>query len=601
MRVALPGGRSEGGERVPRAVLSPFVLSLLLVALSVPAARSAEQPTEEPSASATGFSESVDVDVVEVEVRVTDRKGRPVGGLDRDDFELLIDRRPVEVKYFRPVGFGGEGLGGAAADDASARGATGQKETAAAGGGPPEQSLVLFLDEAHLTTPGRRRLVEALGPFLGRSVGAEIPVMVVSSAGGLRVLQPLTRDRHEVLTALGADARSPLGGIPEHLAQNRAVRELRQILEANADCPQGDPCDCALSQLLATASGRSSEAAGRVEETLSALDALTAALRGLPGSKTVLIASDGLDFWPGLDLYQMVADLCPIQELEVTRATRSYDLLSVYQRVTAHASANRVTFYTLDTAGIAPAGGGVDDLATETRRARRARETSLEHSLFVLADDTGGQAVFNTNRLDDRLEDLARDVSAYYSLGFTPDHPGDDRVHTIDVKVAGSHRDVRYRRAFRHLSLDGRIAERMLGTLLFGVEQNPLAVSVTVQVPAAAADHPSAGPTEDGQNVSVLVHLPLAGFTLTPRAQEAVGVSRLVMSIQDVDGDWRPIRQERVPLRLTSGQVAASAARDVSVETTLAPGEYLLAVGVRDEIGGTTSYLRKTFTVPPRI
>ena len=47
--------------------------------------------------SANRFHDSVDVHVVEVDVVVTDRKGRPVAGLTREDFELYVDGQPVEI------------------------------------------------------------------------------------------------------------------------------------------------------------------------------------------------------------------------------------------------------------------------------------------------------------------------------------------------------------------------------------------------------------------------------------------------------------------------------------------------------------------------
>lgn len=46
------------------------------------------------------FVESVDVEVIEVDVVVTDRKGRPVRGLGREDFELYADGERIEISNF---------------------------------------------------------------------------------------------------------------------------------------------------------------------------------------------------------------------------------------------------------------------------------------------------------------------------------------------------------------------------------------------------------------------------------------------------------------------------------------------------------------------
>ncbi|HUP42040.1 MAG TPA: hypothetical protein VM599_02400, partial [Thermoanaerobaculia bacterium] len=49
------------------------------------------------------FAETLDVEVVNVEVRVIDRKGRPITGLAREDFELFEDGRRVEIAHFYEV------------------------------------------------------------------------------------------------------------------------------------------------------------------------------------------------------------------------------------------------------------------------------------------------------------------------------------------------------------------------------------------------------------------------------------------------------------------------------------------------------------------
>lgn len=578
------------------------------------AAPSAERDRQDEAAALEGFGEAISVEVVDVDVRVTDRKGRLIRGLSKDDFTLRVDGKQVPVDYFEAVGFDGATKGQTPArtpaQSEPSRDATAEPQ-AAAENGAPDRHLVIFLDQLHLTTTGRRQLIRDLEPFLDRSLGQGIPVMVASSAGGLRVLQDFTLDRNAVLDVLGREDKANPGGIQERVAQSRTRHELVEILVNNEDCPLGDPCDCAIPQMIATVRNRAAEVTGRVEDTLSAIDTLSAALRGLPGTKTMLLASDGLEFRPGLGLYRMVMDLCPDHEMEVSRNILDTDILPVYQNVTAHAAANRVTIYALDTAGLVPS-NGVDEIPG-TRLSQRAQTANLEHSLFMLSDETGGEAIFNTNKFDKGLDDISQDIDAYYSLGFTPDHRGEDRVHTIEVEVAGDHHDVRYRKAYRHASLDGRIAERMLGTLLFGVEQNQLGIDASVDVSAepasAAGGTVTAGADTDGSGaagaagelpVTVHVRIPLGKIVLNPKPDGPIGLVRLLLTVQDVNGEWTPTRQKRVPIRVAPGEDPTAGSREVEVEMALRPGDYLLAVGVRDELGGTISYLRKTFTVAPR-
>ena len=53
-----------------------------------------------PEATEEPFAERVEVEVVNVDVIVTDREKRRVLDLRRDDFELLVDGRPVPIEYF---------------------------------------------------------------------------------------------------------------------------------------------------------------------------------------------------------------------------------------------------------------------------------------------------------------------------------------------------------------------------------------------------------------------------------------------------------------------------------------------------------------------
>ena len=56
-----------------------------------------------PGAEEGAFFESVDVNIVNVQVFVTDKKGNPITGLGIDDFDLFEDKRPVKISNFFAV------------------------------------------------------------------------------------------------------------------------------------------------------------------------------------------------------------------------------------------------------------------------------------------------------------------------------------------------------------------------------------------------------------------------------------------------------------------------------------------------------------------
>jgi hypothetical protein len=119
-------------------------LSLLLLPL-LPAAVSAAGP---PPGEV--FSETIDVEVVNVQVFVSDHSGRPIRGLGREDFELLVDGRPVPITNFY------------AGDEAEAAPEAGAAREAV----PAAQrlTLVILVDDVNLSPQGRALLLRMSRP-----------------------------------------------------------------------------------------------------------------------------------------------------------------------------------------------------------------------------------------------------------------------------------------------------------------------------------------------------------------------------------------------------------------------------------------------------
>jgi VWFA-related protein len=118
--------------------------------------------------------ETTRVDVVNVDVLVTDREGRPVHGLRREDFGLIEDGRPVEVTNFAT-------FGGVAPPPAAADGLPTPAVVPATGEEParPETetvgregmlSLVIYVDNANISMSRRNEVLAALRTLLEDAV-----------------------------------------------------------------------------------------------------------------------------------------------------------------------------------------------------------------------------------------------------------------------------------------------------------------------------------------------------------------------------------------------------------------------------------------------
>ena len=84
---------------VARIMKHPLRFAALL-ALGLGLLLSWPGPAQEVDPLSSLFTDSVRVEVVNVDVFVTDKQGKPVKGLGRDDFEVLVDGEPVEVSNF---------------------------------------------------------------------------------------------------------------------------------------------------------------------------------------------------------------------------------------------------------------------------------------------------------------------------------------------------------------------------------------------------------------------------------------------------------------------------------------------------------------------
>src|SRR6185503_4344810 len=72
------------------------------------------------------------------------------------------------------------------------------------------------------------------------------------------------------------------------------------------------------------------------------------------------------------------------------------------------------------------------------QRANNSELHASQDSLYALAADTGGKAVFNTNSLEPALGRALKETSSYYLLAWKPDRGSQQsKFRRIEVKVVG--------------------------------------------------------------------------------------------------------------------------------------------------------------------
>ena len=563
--------------------VSPSSLASAVLVFSAAALR-AQEP-----APARSFDEELSVEVINVEVHVTDRKGRPVTGLAREDFRLLEDGDPVEIEYFTEID----------AETPSSTVAPPRAEPRPAAAAAPASretsNLIVYFDDAHVSAAGRRRVLADLRQALAAGADGADRLMLVVFDGRVQILHPLTTDRQTVVAALEAIPDRATGGMYQMIDRQHAVRAVQRIFDKwappNRICPGERPeCDCGWQEMEAVVREYAGAASAYVDAAADGLSQITSALSGVEGRKAVLYVADGIEQRPGMDLFHWLTELCPRYERELSANFLANDQSPLLGRLTAHANANGVTFYPFEALGLQTTTdlSQVSHKFTASTLVQQIATANRQSPLFQLAADTGGLATLNANSFGAALETLGDDLRSHYSLGFTSRHRGDGKLHRLGVEVVGRRGlQVRHRTYYRDKKAETRLAERVWSTLLLGTGSNLFGAQLGVGAPRLHATGCC--------TVPVQIRLPLERVTLDDSAR---GRLYVVLTGRGGKGDAIPVKGEEIVVEAEpGGKPMASASRTLVIEVDLAPGTYEIAVGLLDYQGGGEAFLRGSIDV----
>ncbi len=535
------------------------------------------------------FLDRVEVEVVEVDVLVTDREGQPVRNLRREEFELLVDGRPVEIHYF-------------AAPPATPAAVP---EGAAPGSEPPgapeeavpvtePATVVAYVDETAIRPGQRNQLLEAFGRVLAERLAAGDRVLVARFDEGLRLLTELTTDPGTVTAALASAAKRAPASMVSQMEEAALLQELESAQAGGGGGRSSAAEEMEALRLRAELESRASFEADRQRRATAALADLVGALGGLPGRKTVLLGSGGFLSRPAARLgdiwQQRFADFDPGSALPGDELdNEAGGLQHAFSRLLRTAQATRVTFVTVEAGDAASGlpdasfGGG---LAAATSLAASGAGLEASGSLGVLAAATGGRRLKLEPRIADALSRVGTELDARYSLGFSTGPEAGSRFHTIEVRVQRDGLRLQHREGFRRRAGTDRALDALLATAALGGGENAMGVTVETGEPRKA-------PRGRHSLVPVSVKVPLRAIALLPEGSAQSGRLRFTFALRDASD--RVVQLEPRPLAFSVPNAdLAAALRQVvsmSVEVPLGTGPHRLAVGVHDEIGDARSTL----------
>ncbi len=576
---------------------SVWRLLFLVVAVPVLAVTVGAQPDPDSI-----FVDRVDVNVINVEVFVTDKNGRRVTDLGPDDFEILEDGRRVEISNFYAVAQSDRVEQDLDRDRELLRserpGSSRHREL------PEDQqlNLLVYIDHFNLHQTSQKRVLDDLEGFLEDRVGQGDNVMLVGYNRKVEVVQEFTRDRRRVADGIARLRKTATYAQLDDAERLRTMRQMLPVpqttLVGNSPRLPGDDESAAYQILRSYVQKVRSD----LRYSTRALERVARSLAGLPGRKAILYVSDGLPKRPGESVYQHFQDVYG-SSMPVS-ATQTIDPMieaiveneaHLMNEIVRQANAHQVTFYTLYARG--PTGGLIKAETTDLSALGSGRSNlettrilNLQEPLIEMAESTGGSSILNTLNFDGAFGTLAKDFDSFYSLGYRSHHGGDGRYHRIEVRVDRPGYRVRHRTGFVDKPEVERVADRTLSSLILSMEKNPLGVNLDFGAPEKKGGGTFLVP--------VLVRIPFREITLLPNGEVEQGQLRIFLAVQDEVGISKT-HEIPYPLTVPRDQVAAARDREIGYSTTLKirRGVPKIAVGVWDELSGTESFVHKSLLV----
>jgi VWFA-related protein len=563
----------------------------IVVAVLVAGASGAPGTQQEPAPPIV--IETVQVNIVNVEIFVTDREGRSIPGLGGDDFELFEDGKPVPITNFYAA------VGGRPAPPPGPTPAPAPEEAAQV---PEEQTLglVFFIDNANLTLARRNAVFGQVRTLLRKGLQtAETQVLLASSGDAVRIEQPFTADEKTLLATVDrlesetrearvSSDRNPFlsrlitGGPAETVPGSRAGLLDEEFEKENA------------KTIKEEAESAAEQAYQQTRITLTALTQFMDSLAGLPGRKAMVYVGEGVSMRPGQALLQQYEVSFRKYDPAFNAVAESgrYAVNREFGEMIRRANSARVTFYCVDGSPDSGTTGVTSEqaLASADPSAAIMNIHDLRQSLESMAGATGGRTLTAGPNLAATLADTVEDLQTYYSLGYEAPHVGDGKYHAIKVRVKREGAKVRHREGYLDKVPDERTAERNLSALLFDAGSNPLGLAVTV------------GPGEKQKGDTFIVTLnitvPLGNLVFLPREQVHEGSVSLWVATKDAGDRVSAPAKQTFPVRLPNDQLQAALGQvgSFSFRMLVRGGPQKVAVTLRDELGQTDSTAVADFT-----
>ena len=500
-------------------------------------------------------------------VTVKDRNGASIEGLTARDFAVFEENQPQEVAFVEYQRLEGEpGSAPAVAPEPSPQPAVAPSVVNVDIATPPpgtvkyqdKRLIVLYFDQTSMSPQDQYRAFgNAIKYVDTQMASADIVAIIAFKNGAVRVRQDFTGNR-------------------------AALKETLTTMQLGDDLNGDGVAD--------TSDGGTSFGQGDAEfnvfnldRQLSALQTAVNMLKPLSEQKTLIYFGSGLDLSGSSNMAQMSA-------------------------TTNAAIRANVTINPIDARGLvasAPLGdasqaspGGTAMFSGQAAFSQASRQERGRDSLYALAKDTGGKAMFDSNDLAQGIVQAAKAVTDYYVVGYYSTHTATDgKFRRIRVTLTDNRQaTLGYRQ--------GYYADKTFAAFTTADKERQLQEALMLGDPiteitiAMELNYFQLNRAE--YYVPVAMKIPGSELNLARRRGAARTSIDFIGEIKDEYGFTIQNIRDTVEIKWSSEDAEQLASRPIQYHSgyTLLPAKYIIKVLARDATTGRIGTYQTTFTVP---
>jgi VWFA-related protein len=589
--------QSEAEPGVKTMAKSSFTISVLFLMLFSSAApvrsshRSSNQKQDQPV--------RIGIDLVTLDISVSDKHRRPVYNLTPKDFTVIEDGALQRIESFSS---------GSATLARNQQNRSDQKEASATdrqpvarGAGQPfagYRFISIAIDNTSVEAANRDSVERAVTRYLREQIKPDDFVAIYSIGNSLALVQPFTAERDKLLKAASVAVRGQLA-TDAATTREEAANEMERAARSIGTGSPIEQADRASRSVFDSYNDVSDYF--QAQSLFRSLHAIIDVQRNLTGSKALILFSQGVTL-PTSSGYAVDGVVSVANSVGVSVYVIDAGGLSVGEAPRGYDPRGNLGLPTKQRPDIY---GGEDP--TRVRDGENGLERALKRTLATaqpdrvellsrLSNQTGGITVTNNNALSAALEMIDSDVRAHYTITYVPrNQEFDGRFREIAVKVTNPEFSVRTRRGYYAVKKEAAITDeatvrKLASDVMAGAEPAfalEMAVSYFLRGEAAYL-------------VPVTIQTPGTAITTRKKGDRYYAELDFVMMVKDSAGAVISTFGRAYPLDLSDEQNRQLSETPLPIRhnVRLAPGTYVITTALRDRASGHTSIGRRGITLP---